>query len=264
MMILTDTHSHLYDAAFDHDREQAVGRARKAGVATILLPGIDSESHERLFGLARAHPEICKPMMGLHPTAVNDNPRWREELALVESYLASPPAGIDRFWGVGETGIDLHWSAEFFSEQAEAFERQTELALHYELPVVVHSRDAWPKVLEILAKYRGRGLRGVMHAFSGGVEEYRRVKDLGDFVFGISGVVTYKKSSLVDVVRAMSLEDIVLETDCPYLTPEPHRGTRNESAYVAFVCERVAALRDMEPAAVAAATTTNARRVFGW
>ncbi|WP_418408033.1 TatD family hydrolase [Alistipes sp.] len=262
-MKLTDTHSHLYEPEFDQDREEALARAAEAGVQRLLLPAIDSASHERLFGLCRRHPQQCVPMMGLHPTSVNDNPRWREELALAEHYLASPPEGVARFCAVGEIGLDLYWSRDYRQEQYEAFRRQIDLSLAYGLPIAVHTRDAWPETAELMRTYRGRGVRGVFHAFSDSAETYRELKNYGDFAFGIGGVVTFRKSKLADVVREMDLCDIVLETDCPYLTPVPHRGERNESAYVRFVCEKVAELKGLTPEEVATATTANAERIFG-
>ncbi|WP_295958579.1 TatD family hydrolase [uncultured Alistipes sp.] len=262
-MKLTDTHSHLYEPEFDDDREEALARAAEAGVQRLLLPAIDSASHERLFDLCRRHPQQCVPMMGLHPTSVNDNPRWREELALTEHYLASPPEGIARFCAVGEIGLDLYWSRDYRQEQYEAFRRQIDLSLAYGLPIAVHTRDAWPETAELMRTYRGRGVRGVFHAFSDTAETYRELKNYGDFAFGIGGVVTFRKSKLADVVREMDLCDIVLETDCPYLTPVPHRGERNESAYVRFVCEKVAELKGLTPEEVATATTANAERIFG-
>ena len=262
-MKLTDTHSHLYEPEFDQDREEALARAAEAGVQRLLLPAIDSASHERLFDLCRRHPLQCVPMMGLHPTSVNDNPRWREELALAEHYLASPPEGVARFCAVGEIGLDLYWSRDYRQEQYEAFRRQIDLSLAYGLPIAVHTRDAWPETAELMRTYRGRGVRGVFHAFSDSAETYRELKNYGDFAFGIGGVVTFRKSKLADVVREMDLCDIVLETDCPYLTPIPHRGERNESAYVRFVCEKVAELKGLTPEEVATATTANAERIFG-
>ena len=262
-MKLTDTHSHLYDEAFDRDREEALARAAAEGVGQLLLPAIDSESHERLFGLCRRHPQRCIPMMGLHPTSVNDNPRWRDELALVESYLRTPPEGIAGFCAVGEIGLDLYWSRDFREEQAEAFRRQIDLSLQYGLPIAVHTRDAWPETVTIMREYRGRGVRGVFHAYSDGIETYRILKECGDFVFGIGGVVTFKKSRLAEVAGEMELRDLVLETDCPYLTPAPHRGERNESAWVRYVCEKVAQIKGLTPEEVAEATTANAERMFG-
>ena len=262
-MNLIDTHSHLYDEAFDADREEAFGRALHEGVRRLLLPAIDSESHERLFDLCRRHPDHCSPMMGLHPTSVNDNPRWREELALVEHYLETPPPGIPPFCAVGEIGLDLYWSRDFREEQIEAFRRQIELARQYGLPIAVHTRDAWPETVEIMREYRNCGVQGVFHAFSDGIETYRALKACGDFLFGIGGVVTFKKSRLAEVVREMELQDLVLETDCPYLTPAPHRGERNESAYVRHVCEKVAEIRGITPEETAEITTANAERMFG-
>lgn len=262
-MRLLDTHSHLYDEAFDNDREAALARAVDAGVEQLLLPAIDSESHERLFDLCRRHPDRCVPMIGLHPTSINDNPHWRKESALVEQYLATPPEGIARWCAVGEIGLDFYWSRDARAEQIEAFRHQIDLALHYGLPIAVHVRDAWPETLEVMRDYRGRGVRGVFHAFSDSVETYRELRELGDFRFGIGGVVTFKKSSVADVVREMALADLVLETDCPYLTPVPHRGERNESAYVRFVCEKVAELKGLDAEEVAAATTATARELFG-
>lgn len=262
-MNLIDTHSHLYDEAFDTDRDEAFARATAAGVRHLLLPAIDSESHERLFDLCRRHPQNCTPMMGLHPTSVNDNPHWREELALVERYLAMPPEGIPPFCAVGEIGLDFYWSHEFRREQLEVFSRQIELSLQYALPIAVHTREAWPETVELMQRFAGRGVRGVFHAFSDGIETYRALKACGEFVFGIGGVVTFKKSRIADVVRQMELRDLVLETDCPYLTPVPHRGERNESAYVRYVCEKVAELKGLTAEEVAEATSANAERIFG-
>lgn len=261
-MKLIDTHSHLYAPEFDTDREEALTRAEAEGVGRLLLPAIDSESHERLFDLCRRHPGQCIPMMGLHPTSVNDNPRWREELALVERYLQTPPEGIRSFCAVGEIGLDLYWSRDFREQQTEAFRRQIDLALQHGLPIAVHTRDAWPETVALVREYRGKGIRGVFHAFSDGIETYRELKACGDFAFGIGGVVTFKKSKLAEVVRDMDLRDIVLETDCPYLTPAPHRGQRNESAYVRYVCDKVAQIKGLTPEEVARATTANAERMF--
>ena len=266
-MILIDTHSHLYAEEFDEDRAAALERALERGVERLLLPAIDSESHERLFALVREAGGRCRAMMGLHPTSVNDNPRWREELALVERYLAEPPAGV-RFCAVGEIGLDYYWSTEWVAEQREAFVEQCRLAARLDLPVAIHTRAAWDDMCEILeaecarAAARGERLRGVLHAYSEDAATYRRLREMGDWLFGVGGVVTYKKSLLAEAVREMALEDIVLETDCPYLTPMPYRGKRNESAYVSYVCEKVAELKGVTPDEVARITTQNARRMF--
>ena len=266
-MELIDTHSHLYAEEFDADRAECLARARRSGVAELLLPAIDSESHGRLFALAAAEPESCRPMMGLHPTSVNYNPRWRDELAEVGRYLSSPPSGI-RFCAVGEIGLDYYWNGDFKAEQCEAFIAQCRLAARMDLPVAIHTRAAWDDMCEILeaetarVSARGERLRGVLHAFSESADVYRRLRACGDFLFGIGGVVTFKESAVAAAVVEMELEHIVLETDCPYLTPVPHRGERNESAYVSLVCDKVAELKGVAPERVAAVTTENARRMF--
>ena len=260
--MLIDTHSHIYDEAFDEDRAIVIARAKAEGVERIVLPAIDGESNERLFNLCRDCGDYVLPLMGLHPTSVNDNPRWREELAEVERLLANPPEGIERFYGVGEIGLDLYWSRDWQVEQTEAFRRQVELALAHNLPIVVHTRDAWEEMAEIIEEYRDRGLRGIFHAFSSDAAMYERLRDCGDFLFGIGGVVTFKKSVLAEVVKEMRLEDLVVETDAPYLTPAPHRGTRNESSYVRFVAAKMAELKGVDYEVVAEQTTANAKRIF--
>ena len=267
-MKLIDTHSHLYEPEFDDDREAAVARAREAGVAALLLPAIDTASDRRLFDLCRSHPEYCFPMIGLHPTSVNDNPAWREELARVERYLLEPPAGI-RFCAIGEIGLDYYWSDAFVAQQTEAFVAQLRLAARFDLPVAIHTRAAWDDMCRIIeaeterARADGRRLRGVFHAFSEGAAAFERLCGCGDFRFGIGGTVTFKKSGVAEIVRTMPLDRIVLETDCPYLTPAPYRGQRNESAYVRLVCDKIAELKGLAAETVAAATTANAEALFG-
>ena len=260
--MLIDTHSHIYDEAFDEDRNEVVERARAEGVERIILPAIDGESNERLFDLCRACGDYVVPLMGLHPTSINDNPRWREELAEVERLLQTPPQGIERFYGVGEIGLDLYWSRDWQAEQTEAFRAQVELALAHNLPIVVHTRDAWEEMARVVEEYAGRGLRGIFHAYSSDVAMYERLRRCGDFVFGIGGVVTFKKSALAEVVKQMRLEDLVVETDAPYLTPATHRGTRNESSYVRFVAMKIAELKEVDYEVVVEQTTANAKRIF--
>lgn len=260
--MLIDTHSHIYDEAFDGDRNAVVERAKECGVERIVLPAIDGESNERLFDMCREFGDYVVPLMGLHPTSINDNPRWREELAEVERLLTTPPQGVERFYGVGEIGLDLYWSRDWQAEQEEVFRVQLELALKYDLPVVIHTRDAWEEMAAIVEEYAGRGLKGVFHAFSADVAMYERLRKSGDFLFGVGGVVTFKKSALAEVVKAMRLDELVVETDAPYLTPVPHRGTRNESSYVRFVAEKIAELKALSYEVVAEQTTANAKRIF--
>lgn len=260
--MLTDTHAHLYDSAFDEDREQVIQRAAAAGVARILLPAIDSQSHERLFAAARQYPEQCRVLIGFHPTSVNNNPDFRQELQQVAGYLENPPSGVV-FCGVGEVGLDLYWEKAFLAQQIEALEFQIDLALQYDLPLVIHTRDAWPEMIEVLSRYRERNIRGVIHSFSGTVDTYRAIKQIGEFVFGVGGVVTFKKSALYTVVEQMELSDLVLETDAPYLTPVPYRGKRNESSYIPYICATVAQAKGVSTETVEQVTTEAARRIFG-
>ncbi len=259
---MIDTHSHIYEPEFDLDRDDVVARAKAVGLECLLLPAIDSASDERLFATCRRYGDYVVPMMGLHPTSVNDNPSWREELLRVERYLAAPPQGIGHFCAVGEIGLDLYWSREWREEQLEAFRQQLEWSLAYDLPVVIHTRDAWDDMVAVIGEYRNRGLRGVFHAFSSDVACYEQLRACGDFLFGIGGVVTFKKSPLADVVPSMSLDDILLETDSPYLTPVPHRGERNESSYTRFVCAKIAELHNVDYEDVVCRTTASAKRMF--
>lgn len=258
---MIDTHSHMFDGAFDGDRTLALERALRVGVTGIMTPAIDSSSHAALIRMCNDHPGLCLPMMGLHPTSVNDNPDWVRELEIVEEYLAAPP--VERFYAIGEIGLDLHWSKDFLGEQTAAFERQIDLALRYGLPIAVHTREAWEEMTATLEKYTGTGLSGVMHAFSGSMEDYSRICAVGDFAFGVGGSVTYKNSRWRTMLPRMDTSRIVLETDAPWLTPEPLRGRRNESSYLAYIRDAVAVALDIEPAAVERITGANARRIFG-
>ena len=256
---MIDTHSHIYAEEFDADRAEALARAREVGVEMLLLPDIDSESRDRMFDLAKAHPDYCRPMVGLHPTSVNDNPRWREELDMVEALLNNPPMAL---CGVGEIGLDLYWSRNFYREQREVLHAQLELALKYDKAVAIHTRSAYDEMLDAVATYRGRGLRGVFHAYASDADMARKLLKHGDFVFGIGGVVTFKNSGLDKVVAELPTELLILETDCPYLTPVPHRGKRNESSYVEYVCHKVSDIHGLATERVDAVTTATARRIF--
>ncbi|MBQ2394960.1 MAG: TatD family hydrolase, partial [Alistipes sp.] len=169
---------------------------------------------------------------------------------------------VGQFCGVGEIGLDFYWSSDFRAEQMEAFERQIELSLRYNLPIAVHTRSAWAEMCEVIEGFRGRGVKGVFHAYSDGVETFARLRECGDFMFGIGGVVTFKKSPLAEVVREIPLDELLLETDCPYLTPVPFRGQRNESAYIPYICAKIAELKGVSVEEVAMQTTLNAERMF--
>ncbi len=257
-MRIIDTHSHIYCDAFDEDREEVFARAHEAGVDTFLLPAIDAENHEAMLRTAAERAD-CFSMMGLHPTSVAEREKNEREMEIVERHLAEEHG---RFVAVGEVGIDLYWSREFRREQMEIFDRQVKLSLHYDLPLAIHVREAWDEVLEVLDGYRSRGVRGVFHAFAADIPTWQRAREMGDFLFGIGGVVTYKKSLLPTTVAQMGLDEIVLETDAPYLPPVPYRGKRNESAYLTHTCAKVAEVKGLSPEEVAVATTANAERLF--
>lgn len=260
-MQLIDTHTHLYDEAFDLDRQATLERAREAGVVLMISPAIDSSNHQRMFDLCR-HNDDCLPLMGFHPTSIDSTHNWHEELALVEEYLRTPPEGIERFYGVGEVGLDFYWTKDYLTEQIEAFEFQIDLARRYSLPLVIHTRAAWDRMGEVLLNHRNDSLGGILHAFSADKELIGKALDSGDYYFGIGGVSTYKHGISEEILRAIPLNRMVLETDSPYLTPVPKRGTRNESSYITYVCRRVAQVHGASEEEVARQTTLNARKVF--
>ncbi len=256
--MLVDTHAHLYAEEFDDDRSEVVARALEAGVMRIILPDVDSSSRSAMMEMASQY-DCCTPMVGVHPTSINENPAWREEIAQVESLLAEDST---RFCGVGEIGLDLYWSRDFEEQQREAFRFQVDLALKYSLPVAIHCRDAWEALIEELTPYASRGVRGVIHAFTGEIAHYEALSSLGDFLFGIGGVVTFKKSALAAVVAQIPLSKIVFETDAPYLTPTPFRGKRNESSYVPYIAQVVADLHAESVEETARITSANAVNMF--
>lgn len=262
--MLTDTHSHIYAEEFDADRDDVVARAEQAGVGLILLPAIDKESYDRQEALAASRPDLFRQMMGLHPTSVGEN--YRSDLGLAHDKLFSDP---DKYIGIGEVGLDFYWDTTYRRQQIEALELQTGWAQELGKPIVLHLRngkdgsadtDAYAEAFRLLERCAYRG-QGIMHCFSGTMADAERATALG-FLIGIGGSLTYKKSTLPDIVRALPLESIVLETDSPYLAPVPYRGRRNESAYVSIVAQKVAEIKGLSPDEVAAATTTNACQLF--
>ncbi len=253
--MIVDTHCHLYDEAFRPDFDDVLTRAREAGLEACVMPGIDRSCHESLVAMADALPGFAFPCIGLHPTSVAET--WEEELAFVKEHFA------DRRWyAVGEIGLDEYWSKDFVKEQIRVLEEQIVLAAEAGLPVIIHLREATDDFFRVLEDLRGVDFRGVMHAFSGSYETYRRLLTYADFRFGIGGVVTYKNAGVALAVEKMSLDDIVTETDCPWLTPVPFRGKRNEPSYVRLVVEKIAQIKQLPYEDVAASTTRNARQLF--
>lgn len=253
-MNLIDTHCHLYLPEFDADRAAMIQRARQAGVSAFYLPGIDSSVIDAMLHLEAAWPQTCFPMMGLHPCSVREN--YREELSIIERWWQKR-----RFAAIGEIGLDFYWDKTYIKEQYEAFRLQMELALQHSTPIVIHSRNAMEECVDTVRPFAARGLTGIFHCFGDSLEMANEIISLG-FFLGIGGVATYKKSGLAEVLPHIPLERIVLETDAPYLTPVPFRGKRNESAYITHVAEKIAEVKNITTAEVAAVTTSNAARIF--
>lgn len=251
----TDTHCHLYVQEFDDDREAMVSRALSAGVDRLMLPNIDVESISGMWSLVDKYPEHCFPMMGLHPCSVKDN--YKDILAMLEVELRSRT-----YVGVGETGIDLYWDTTFKKEQIIAFETQIAWARAMDIPVIIHSRESLDLTIEIISNQQDGHLKGIFHCFSGEVEQVQKIERLG-FKVGIGGVVTYKKAGLAELLPHIPLTMMVLETDAPYLTPVPHRGKRNESAYIPLVAARVSEVLGISLPELARVTSENATSLFG-
>lgn len=252
---MIDTHSHIYSEEFDADRVEAIQRAKYAGVSQIILPNIDSETLAQMLALEAEYPDYCFAAIGLHPTSVKEN--YREELALVKSELER------RKWiAMGEIGIDLYWDKTFLTEQIIAFKQQIEWALKYNLPVIIHVRDSFRETMQVLKPYKNSGLRGVFHSFTGTIEDALEIIEFGGFLLGINGIVTFKNSGLAEVVKQIDLKQILLETDSPYLTPVPHRGKRNESAYSLLVANKLAEVYNCTLQEIDEQTTRNAKSIF--
>ena len=253
-MTIIDTHCHLYAEEFENDIEQVIANAQQESVQQFYLPNIDSSSIESMLQLEAKYPGVCIAMMGLHPCSVNAD--YNKELQTVESWLQKR-----RFAAVGEIGLDFYWDRTFEIQQYEAFRRQTELALQYQLPIVIHTRNAMQQCIDVVSEYAGRGLKGIFHCFGGSMQEAEQIIALG-FYLGIGGVLTYKKSGLPAVLDHISLEHMVLETDAPYLAPVPKRGKRNESAYLKYIITALAEIKQTSPEEIARITTANATFVF--
>jgi len=254
-MNITDTHTHLYSEAFDDDRSTVIAEAISNGVKRFFIPGIDSTYTERMLELKNAHPEHVFLMMGLHPTHLKEN--YKEELAHVSEMLAAHP-----FVAIGEIGIDLYWDKSFLKEQQDAFRSQIRLAKKHGLPIVIHCREAFDAIFEILEEEKGDDLFGIFHCFTGSLEQANTAISY-NMKLGIGGVVTFKNGKIDTFLNKIDLKHIVLETDSPYLAPVPYRGKRNESVYILKVLEKVASIYGKTTAEVAEITTQNSKVVFG-
>lgn len=256
-MMFIDTHTHLFVEQFNEDREEVVQRAMDAGVEVMLLPNIDLESIPQMNALAAKYPNNCFPMMGLHPGSVNEN--WQETLKTIEKELFE-----NKYIAVGEIGIDLYWSREFEEAQKEVFRQQVLWAKELGKPIVIHAREAFDEIFEIIDELNDECLTGIFHCFTGTLEQANHVIDYGGFKMGLGGVLTYKKTGLDKVIENVNLKHLVLETDSPYLPPTPYRGKRNESSYLLHIAEKLADVQSITLKQVAEVTTQNAKEIFNW
>lgn len=253
-MKLIDTHTHIYLSEFDSDQAEMLQRAEKEHVTSFLLPAIDTETHDRLFALEKRSP-VCRAMMGLHPCSVKAN--YRDELKAARELLERR-----KFIGVGEIGLDFYWDKTFTDQQYKAFHEQLEWAMHFDIPVSIHSRNATAECIEVVKEHQKGKLKGVFHCFSGDTRQANEIINSGLFL-GIGGVITFKNSGLDKVMEEISVKHVVLETDAPYLAPVPFRGKRNEPSYLKYVVEKLAQVTNITTEKVAEITTGNAEKIFG-
>lgn len=256
--MIIDTHSHIYVEEFDDDRDEAIMRAKENGVGHLFLPCIDESSLSRMDELCAKYPGYCSQMIGLHPTELGDD--WKATLYNMYQLLSANP---DKYIAVGEVGLDLYWDKSRQKEQEEVLRTQMEWALKFDKPLMIHCRDAWDELLTVFADYDKSTFRGVFHCFTGTPEEAKRLLEYPNFKLGIGGVVTFKKSTLPEALQHVPIDRIVLETDCPYLAPVPHRGKRNESAFLKHVLEKVSQVYDKPCEYVSCIINNSIRDLFG-
>lgn len=253
---MIDTHTHLFVEEFSEDLPSVIQRAREAGVECVFMPNIDDESLEDMLEVCAQYPEYCYPMLGFHPTSVDafsmeKVQRMKKLLVPGHPYIA-----------IGEVGLDLYWDKTYLREQQMVLEEQIQWAMEWELPLVIHCREAFPELFDMLKPYKKTGLKGVFHSFTGTIDEAQEALEYDNFVLGINGVVTFKKSTLPEVLKQVPLERLVLETDSPYLAPVPFRGKRNESAFVEKVADKLADIYGISTGEICSITSKNALKVF--
>jgi TatD DNase family protein len=250
-MYFIDTHTHIYLPEFDGDRDEMMHRTKEANVEVTIMPAIDSTTHNAMFTVESTY-RNCYSMIGVHPCSVNHD--YGKELDLILQYLEKR-----KFVAIGEIGLDFYWDKTFTSQQYEAFHKQVEIALQYDLPIVIHSRNAINECIDVVKEHNG--IKGVFHCFSGTEEQAKKIIDL-DFMLGIGGVVSFKNAGLDKVIEEIGLSNVILETDAPYLAPVPYRGKRNEPAYIKLIAEKVSVLCNCSIEEVAELTTANAKKLF--
>ena len=254
-MNFVDSHAHIYLDDFKDDLDKVIETANKKGISTILMPAIDSSTHVAMLQTEQAYSDSCRSMMGLHPCSVKDD--YQKELAQVLDYLSRR-----KFVAIGEIGLDFYWDVSFQGQQYDTFQRQIGWALSYDIPVVIHSRNAVDECIQVVQDLQDGNLKGVFHCFSGTIDQARKIIELG-FYLGIGGVLTYKNSGLDKVMSEIGLANVILETDAPYLTPVPFRGKRNEPGHITIVGEKLAEINNIPVNEIANITTQNAQKLFG-
>ncbi len=253
---MIDTHAHIYSSKFDEDREEVVDRAEKKGVKYLLLPNIDLDSIGPMIDLCESH-KNCIPMMGLHPCSIDAGYSNTLEKIRIELFNSK-----EQYIAVGEIGIDLYWDKTYVQEQMDSFRKQIQWAKELKLPIVIHARDSFPEIFQVLDQENDRDLSGVFHCFSGTENDAQHILSYGGFKMGIGGTITYKKSKLPDVIKNIDLEHILLETDSPYLAPRPFRGKRNESSYLTYVVTKLSEIYECSENEIIEKTTLNAEELF--
>lgn len=252
--MIIDTHSHLYLEEFEKDIDSVINHAKTNGVSSIYMPAINSDTHNAMIALSNRYPSYCMSMIGLHPCYVKSD--YENELKIVDDYLSR-----FQFSGIGECGLDFYWDNTFVKEQYIALEYQIQLAIKNHLPIILHTRNATQETIDVIRMNKTKNLKGIFHCFGGTIEEAQQIIELG-FYLGIGGVVTYKNAGLDKVLENIELKHIVLETDAPYLTPVPHRGKRNETAYLKIIAEKIASIKNCSFEEVAKITSENGIMVF--
>jgi len=254
-MAIIDTHAHIYSEKFEKDEAEMISRAKKTGLEAVFLPNIDLKSIEGMMRLTKSYPNFCYPLMGLHPCSVNED--YPQVLQQMKALFAK-----HKFYGVGETGLDYHWELTFKAEQQEALREQIQWAVEFKLPLILHTRKSFDDTYNIVSEYKCDALRGIFHCFDGSATDAQKVIELG-FYIGIGGVVTFKNSNLNETIAATPLNKILIETDSPYLCPEPYRGKRNEPANTKYVVKKITEIKGVNIEEVEATTTAAAKLIYG-
>lgn len=257
-----DTHAHIYQPVFEEDIQEIIQRCLEENVQKVILPNIDLESLKRVEELSNKFPAICLPTVGLHPCDVKEN--FAEVLEEMKDWAYQPNRFPEnKIYAIGESGLDFYWDVTFKVEQKQALEIQINWAKELNLPIILHTRNSVQETIDIIQAHKDENLRGVFHCFSGNLEEAKQIIEMGDFYLGIGGPLTYKKSTLPDILKEIPLDNIILETDAPYLPPTPFRGKRNESSYIPIIGQKLAEIKNCPIEDIQAATTRNAIQLFG-